>query len=261
MEISSILAVRPPTTHSSSRLPNSASLAPRFCRFARHHHDGPQSPDRSREGPVAAGEAARETSAPESEGDEAQSASDSAFDADRAPFDDRALGYAGSVPLAVHGLVEVVRGEAHSFIANAEYQRADASAVVIPFPAASLPASEAASASALEPHVENLEDVEGAGNVETGPAGELIAESIDEPVAPDNSLLIIRLALVAFMATGWFLSRTFDTPIYLVLGLATAAIGLHPSAEPRDHRRWISVTLAVEVLLIIFVYLVVRLRH
>ena len=120
-----------------------------------------------------------------------------------------------------------------------------------------LPFPRNRSRSPKPPHLSGLEL-----DVETGPAAELVAGSIDEPIAPDSSLVIIRLALVTFMATGWFLSRTFDTPIYLVLGLATAAVGLDPSAaEPRDHRRWIPVTLAVEALLILFVYLVVRLRH
>ncbi len=140
--------------------------------------------------------------------------------------------------------------EGQSFIANAEYEPTEASAVVLPFPAESLPVAEAALASGLEI------------DVETGPAAELVAESIDEPIAPENSLVMIRLALVSFMVTGWFLSRTYETTIYLVLGLATAAIGLDPSAaEPRDNKRWISITLAAEVVMIIVVYLVVRLRH
>ena len=103
--------------------------------------------------------------------------------------------------------------EEQSSIANAEYKRTNAPNDALPFPAESLPFAGAAPSSGLEL------------DAETGPAAELVAESIDEPIAPDSSLVIIRLALVTFMATGWFLSRTFDTPIYLVLGLATAAVG------------------------------------
>ena len=204
-----------------------------------------------REDPVAAGDADRETSDVESEYDETQTPPDSSFEADgAAPFEDHTRSYSSDVLRAERDLVEVAGMEEQSFIANAEYERTDASADVPPFPAGWLPVTEATSTSDLEPDVWNK------------PAAELIAESIDESIAPDNSLVIIRLALVAFMATGWFLSRTFDTTVYLVLGLATAAVGLDPSAaEPRDHRRWISVTLSVEALLIIFVYLVVRLRH
>ena len=40
---------------------------------------------------------------------------------------------------------------------------------------------------------------------------------------------MIRLALVSFMTTAWFLSRSYTTTMYLVLGLATAAIALQPS--------------------------------
>jgi hypothetical protein len=87
-------------------------------------------------------------------------------------------------------------------------------------------------------------------------------ESIHEPVLPGSGLEIMRLALISFMTTSWFLSRTYDTTAYLVLGLATAAIALDPSsAETRGRGRWVPVTLAVEAIAIIFVYLVVRLRH
>jgi hypothetical protein len=203
------------------------------------------------EEPATLGDGSSERSDVESEDDGAPTVSDSSFDINRAaPFEDQAVAYRGDLAPAEHDLVEVARTEDQSSSANAEYEGIDPSANVFPFPAESFSTTEVAAATNLE-----LE-------VDTEPAAKLIAESIDEAIAPDNSLVIIRLALVSFMATGWFLSRTFDMPIYLVLGLAAAAIGLDPSAtEPRDHRRWIFVTLAVEVLLIIFVYLVVRLRH
>jgi putative inorganic carbon (HCO3(-)) transporter len=201
-----------------------------------------------REEPAATtGDAPNETSDLPAEENGAKTVSSSSFGTDlAAPFEHQTVGYAGDLPPTEHDLIEVARMEEQSFIANAEYERTEASAVVLPFPAESLPVAEAALASGLEL------------DVETGQA----AEPVDEPIAPYNSLVMIRLALAAFMATGWLLSRTYSTTIYLVLGLATAAISLDPSAaEPRDHPRWISVTLAVEVLLIIFVYLVVRLRH
>jgi hypothetical protein len=207
-----------------------------------------------REEPAMTPGAPNETSDVSTEEDEAQTVSDCSLDADlAAPFDVQTIGVRSELPPAEYDLVEAARTEQQSFLANAEYESGGASADAFPLPAEPLLVTEAAPASGCEPHV---------GNAETGPAGELTAESIDEPIVPDNSLVIVRLALVAFMVTGWFLSRTFDTPIYLVLGLATAAVGLDPSAsQPHDHRRWISVTLAVEALLIIFVYLVVRLRH
>lgn len=87
-------------------------------------------------------------------------------------------------------------------------------------------------------------------------------QSADELIQPGNPLAALRAALVTFMATAWFLSRTYDTTIYLILGLAVASINLEPAAaQPRDHRRWIGYTLAVVAFLLIFIYLVVRLRH
>jgi hypothetical protein len=139
--------------------------------------------------------------------------------------------------------------EKQLFVRSEENQGSDASANEFSFPAESLSVTEAVYANP-EPEFETV------------PAGHLIADSVNDPIAPTNSLVIMRLALISFMTTGWFLSRTYDTPIYLVLGLATAAIGLDPAAtEPRRNGRWLSVSLAVEVLLIMFVYLVVRLRH
>lgn len=53
-----------------------------------------------------------------------------------------------------------------------------------------------------------------------------------------------------------------ENPGYIVLGLAVAGVGLHPASDqPRSHRRRVSWTLAIEAFLIVFVYLVVRLRH
>jgi putative inorganic carbon (HCO3(-)) transporter len=90
---------------------------------------------------------------------------------------------------------------------------------------------------------------------------EMAIKSIDQGIVPGTWFVIIRLALISFMATSWFLSRTYAPNTYLLLGIATAAIGLErPGVETQDGR-WISVTLGVEVLLIIFVYLVIRLRH
>jgi|ERR1700733_248296 len=87
-------------------------------------------------------------------------------------------------------------------------------------------------------------------------------ESIYEPIVPSDWLIAIRLALVSFMATSWFLSRTYSTTMYLVLGLATAAIALEPSSGgTRDRSRWIPVTLGVEGLAIVFIYFIVRFRR
>jgi hypothetical protein len=50
--------------------------------------------------------------------------------------------------------------------------------------------------------------------------------------------------------------------MYLVLGIATAAIALDmPVTEERDRNRWIHLTAAIELMAIIFIYLIVRLRR
>jgi multisubunit Na+/H+ antiporter MnhE subunit len=72
----------------------------------------------------------------------------------------------------------------------------------------------------------------------------------------------MRLALVAFMATAWFLSRSYTTTMYLVLGLATATIALQNGERKAPNRgRWIFSTLTSEALIIILIYGLVRLRH
>ena len=79
---------------------------------------------------------------------------------------------------------------------------------------------------------------------------------------PELWVVAMRLALLSFMTTAWFLSRSYTTPMYLVLGLATATIALQGSAaKPRDRVHWIFSTLAAEGLLIIVIYGLVRLRH
>jgi len=82
------------------------------------------------------------------------------------------------------------------------------------------------------------------------------------PNVPPQWVVLMRLALVSFITTAWFLSRSYTTTMYLVLGLATAAIALQErTAKTRDQVHWIFSTLATEGLLIIVIYCLVRLRH
>jgi putative inorganic carbon (hco3(-)) transporter len=85
--------------------------------------------------------------------------------------------------------------------------------------------------------------------------------TVNEPVVARSGVAAIRLAVIAFITTSWFLSRTYATTMYLVVGLATAVIALHDSETERQRSRWLSLTLMVEVLAITFVYFIVRLRH
>jgi O-antigen ligase len=82
------------------------------------------------------------------------------------------------------------------------------------------------------------------------------------PGVPHQWVVAIRLALVSFITTAWFLSRSYATTMYLVVGLATAAIALQGSTpKPRNSVPWIFSTLITEGLLIVVIYGLVRLRH
>ena len=92
------------------------------------------------------------------------------------------------------------------------------------------------------------------------------AETKMEPahssIVPAHWVVLMRLALVSFMMTAWFLSRTYTTTMYLVLGLATATIALQRGASKwRDRGHWIFSTMGIEVAMIIVIYGLVRLRH
>jgi O-antigen ligase len=88
------------------------------------------------------------------------------------------------------------------------------------------------------------------------------ADAAPPAVVPQHWVVAMRLALVSFMASSWFLSRSYTTTMYLVLGLATATIALQPTkSNSSDRGHWIFSTVALEVVLIILIYGLVRLRH
>jgi O-antigen ligase len=79
-------------------------------------------------------------------------------------------------------------------------------------------------------------------------------------IVPKHWVLAMRLALLGFITTGWFLSSTYKMPMYLALGMATAAVALQrPAMPPGRYGRWIFSTLAVEVAAIFSIYGIVRL--
>jgi len=64
------------------------------------------------------------------------------------------------------------------------------------------------------------------------------------------------------MATAWFLSRSYTTTMYLVVGLATAMVALQDRGRKSHNRgHWIFSTITAEMMLIILIYALVRLRH
>ena len=92
-----------------------------------------------------------------------------------------------------------------------------------------------------------------------------VGNEIDTPhrhVVPRQWVVVMRLALISFMTTSWFLSRTYSSTMYLMLGLATATIALE-CADIESHRsgRWVLLTLAIHAAMVLFIYAVVRLRY
>jgi O-antigen ligase len=87
-------------------------------------------------------------------------------------------------------------------------------------------------------------------------------EFVRPPIVPQQLLVWMRLALVSFMTTAWFLSRSYTITMYLILGLATAAIALQRGErKSADRGHWIFSTITAEVLIIFLIYGLVRLRH
>jgi putative inorganic carbon (hco3(-)) transporter len=87
-------------------------------------------------------------------------------------------------------------------------------------------------------------------------------EPARENLVPKRWIVAIRLALIAFITTSWFLSRSYNAPMYLVLGLATATIAIQrPDARTHISTRWMLFTLGVEAAVVTFIYAVVRLRY
>jgi O-antigen ligase len=95
------------------------------------------------------------------------------------------------------------------------------------------------------------------------------SEDIEKPIEadrwfnlPHHWLLAMRLSLVGFIATSWFLSRSYSTPMYLLLGLATAMVALQePAPKSIIRSRWLFVTLGAEAAALICVYGMVYLRN
>lgn len=78
---------------------------------------------------------------------------------------------------------------------------------------------------------------------------------------PSNWIAALRLSMVSFIVTSWFLSRSYTFSLYLFLGLSTAAIAMQrPAVRARERGQWVLVTLLAEGLAILVVYGFVRIR-
>lgn len=73
----------------------------------------------------------------------------------------------------------------------------------------------------------------------------------------------VRAALYGFLATAWFLSRTYTVTLYILLALGAVLIQMRREAYPQllvPTRRWVPVTLVVQVASLVLIYALVRLR-
>jgi putative inorganic carbon (HCO3(-)) transporter len=79
----------------------------------------------------------------------------------------------------------------------------------------------------------------------------------------ENHAVVLRAALYSFLATAWFLSRTYNFTLYIILALCTVLIQQRKEKWPQLTvlpNAWIPATLALEVMSILVVYVVIRVR-
>jgi O-antigen ligase len=72
-----------------------------------------------------------------------------------------------------------------------------------------------------------------------------------------------RAALYSFLATSWFLSRTYNLTLYVIVAIAAALIFLRTQRNPElslAPSRWIPLTVAGQFASIVLIYLTIRLR-
>ena len=73
----------------------------------------------------------------------------------------------------------------------------------------------------------------------------------------------MRTAFYCFLATSWFLSRTYNITLYVLLALCAALVQYHHELYPQAEaptRRWATVTVAAQVVSIVVIYATIRAR-
>ena len=74
---------------------------------------------------------------------------------------------------------------------------------------------------------------------------------------------VVRVALYGFLATGWFLSRTYTLTLYILLALASSLIQMRQGTYPRvavPASLWVPRTVVLQCVSVILFYLIVRIR-
>jgi O-antigen ligase len=88
--------------------------------------------------------------------------------------------------------------------------------------------------------------------------------SADLPAEFVSSAKLLNLSLYTFLATAWFLSRTYALNLFVLVAMGVALVGIarrqDVSVAPPQPLRWSAYTLGFEVLSILLVYGMVRMR-
>ena len=91
--------------------------------------------------------------------------------------------------------------------------------------------------------------------------------TIPSPVDAARWARALRLSLIAFVATAWFLSRSYAVTLYLLLGIAVALQNLVSRSIPESDRslsgsrfHWSTITAAVMIGALVLLYASVRAR-
>lgn len=90
-----------------------------------------------------------------------------------------------------------------------------------------------------------------------------VAIKTPEDVACAGTVRSILAALTAFIATGWFLSRTYNETLYILIAVAANLIQLRRHTIPIEKLRpgrWIPQTIACQLLSIVAVYGSIKLK-
>jgi putative inorganic carbon (hco3(-)) transporter len=88
------------------------------------------------------------------------------------------------------------------------------------------------------------------------------------PKTPDDQeyircLTVVRVALYTFLATSWFLSRTYHETLYIILALAAVLIAMRKDNVPSPFMpmmRWVPVTFVAMAGSILIIYATIRLK-
>jgi putative inorganic carbon (HCO3(-)) transporter len=77
-------------------------------------------------------------------------------------------------------------------------------------------------------------------------------------------VISVQTAITTYLLTGWFLSRTYQPTLYILLALAGNMLQMRPEEVPRPSKTfqgWAGKTVALELASIVLIYVLVKLRR